>query len=53
MDSQEVAILLPLGSTVNLCWKSAAFRFAGETVVVSASAVLALSVVQFSRDLFA
>lgn len=51
-DSQEVAVLLPLRSTVNL-WKSVAFRFSGKSMFVSACAVLALTVIWFSRELFA
>lgn len=49
---QEVAILLPPSSTTEL-WKSVAFRFAGESVFVSARTISALAVVQLSRDLFA
>lgn len=49
---QEVAILLPPSSTTELCWKSVAFRFAGESVFVSACAISALAVIQLSRDLF-
>lgn len=52
MNLQKVAVLLPVGSAVNLCWKSVTFRFAGETTFVSASAILTLTVVQFSKDLF-